>query len=102
MYTDYDIWHPVVRNIPLTSLGAHRGGGGAGEEYTKQIMHNAIAHHPQTITQAVPKQKPLASFPPSLYTEYDILWYGISLWPVWVPAVLPSNFLYPAAFSLVG
>ena len=32
--------------------------------------------------------------PPSLYIEHDVIWYGISLWPVWVscPGYAPSQF----------
>ena len=73
-------------------------------EYTKQVMHNAIAHHPLTDAQPVPEQQPPASFPPRLYTEHDVLWYGRSLWPVWVTvlAVSPPSFLCPPASSLVG
>ena len=66
-------------------------------EYTKQAMHNAIAHHLLTDAQSVPEQWPLASFPPSLYTEHDIIWYGISLWPVGVscPGCVLSQLLVP-------
>ena len=72
-------------------------------EYTKQVMHNA--HHPPTDAQPVPEQWPPASFPPSLYTGHDVLWYGISLWPVWVscPGCVPSQLLVPPpAFLLAG
>lgn len=65
-------------------------------------MHNAIDHNPLTNAQTVPKQKTLARFPLSLYTEHDILRYGISLWLVWVPAGPSSSFLCPPALSLVG
>ena len=58
-------------------------------------MRNAIAHHLPTDAQLVPKQQsaPL----PSLYTEHDIIWYGISLWPVGVscPGCIPFQLLVP-------
>lgn len=37
-------------------------------EYTKQEIHDAIAHHLLTSAQPVSKQWPVASFLPSLYT----------------------------------
>ena len=67
--------------------------------YTKQVVHNAIAHHSPTDAQLVPEQR---SAPPgqllsSLYTGHDIIWYGIFLWPVWVscPGCVPSQLLVP-------
>ena len=67
-------------------------------------MHNAIAHHPLTNAQPVPEQRLPASFSPILYTEHDVIWYGISLWPVWVscPGCVPSQRLVPPAYSLAG
>ncbi|KAK4831275.1 hypothetical protein QYF61_016745 [Mycteria americana] len=29
---------------------------------------------------------------PSLYTEHDVIWYGIALWPVWRDRVHPRKF----------
>lgn len=34
--------------------------------------------------QVIPKPQTVASFPFTLYSEYDVLWYATSLWPVWV------------------
>lgn len=64
-------------------------------EYTKEVMHNAIAHHSLAGAPPVPEQSAPASFPPSLYIERDVVWYGISLWPVGVScaACAPSQFL---------
>ena len=66
---------------------------------TKQVMHNAIAHHLPTDTQLVPEQRstPPSKLPSSLYTGHDVIWYRISLWPVWVscPGCVPSQFLVP-------
>ena len=44
------------------------------------MMHNAIAHH--LLTDAQVAIHPSQPSPPSLYTEQDILWYGIPLWLV--------------------
>ena len=39
-----------------------------GLEYTKQVIHNAIAHHLLTDAQGVPKQRfPKASSPQFIY-----------------------------------
>ena len=39
-----------------------------GLEYTKQVMHNAIAHHLLTDAQLVPQQpSPLANSPQFIY-----------------------------------
>jgi len=65
-------------------------------EFTKLVMHSAIAHHLQTDAQPDSEQW---FFPPvnssSLYTDHDSIWYGISFWPVWVAylAMLPPSFL---------
>ena len=68
-----------------------------GLEYTKQVMHSAIAQHSPNDAQPVPQQWLLASFPPSLYIGHDVTWYGIILWPVWVscPGCVPSQLLVP-------
>ena len=62
-------------------------------------MHNAIAHHSLTDAQLVPEQRsaPPGQLPPSLYTGHDVIWYGISLWPVWVscPGGVRSQALVP-------
>ena len=59
----------------------------------RQVMHNAIAHHPLTDVQAA--IRPSWPTPPSLYTEHDVLWYGIPLWLVQVscPGYAPSQLL---------
>ena len=71
-----------------------------GLENTKQVMHNAIAHHVPTDAQLVPEQQyapPPPPTPPSLYTGHDVTWYGIPLWPVGVscPGCVPSQLLVP-------
>ena len=64
-----------------------------GGKRKKPVMHNATAHHPLTHAQAAihPSQPTLSS----LYTEHDVLWYGISLWLLWVswPSCAPSQLL---------
>ena len=57
----------------------------------RQVMHNAIAHHPLTDAQAA--IGPSQPTPPSLYTEHDVLWHRISLWLVRVscPGPAPSQ-----------
>ena len=69
-------------------------------EYTKQVMHNTIAHHSPTNAELVPGQRspPLPwPTPPSLYTGHDVTWYGIFLWPVWAscPGCVLSQLLVP-------
>ena len=58
-------------------------------------MHDAIAHHLPTDAQPVPEQRPPRPASPSLCTEHDVTWYGMSLWPVWVscPGCAPSQLL---------
>ena len=59
----------------------------------RQVMHNAIAHHPLTNAPAVIRP----SWPalPCLYTGHDVIWYGIPLWVVRVscPGYAPSQLL---------
>ena len=66
-------------------------------EYTKQVMHNAIAHHSPTDAQLVPEQQsaPLSQLPPvyilammSHGVEYPFVQFGSA-----VLAVSPSSFL---------
>ena len=59
----------------------------------RQVMHNAIAHHPLTDARAM--ICPSWPAPPCLYTGHDVPWYGISLWLVWVscPDHAPSQLL---------
>ena len=47
---------------------------------------------------------PPASFPPSLYTKHDVIWYGIPLWIVWVscPGCVPSQLLVHSQPLLAG
>lgn len=47
-------------------------------------MHNAIAHYLLFNAQPIPESQTLASFPSALCTEHDVIWYGPSLWSVWV------------------
>ena len=56
-------------------------------------MPTAIAHHLLTDARiAIRLSQPT---PPSLYTGHDVIWCGISLWPVWVscPGCVPSQLL---------
>ena len=72
-----------------------------GLEYTKQAMHNAIAHHSPTDAQLVPKQQSLPGQLPPVYVlgmmshgmEYPVGQFGSA-----VLAVLPPSFLYPSSF----
>ena len=62
----------------------------------KQVMHNAIAHHPLTDAQPNPEQPaPHPGQPPLYIVQHDVRWYGIPLWPVWVscPGSVPSQLL---------
>ena len=72
-------------------------------EYTKQVMHNAIAHHSLTDAQLVPKQQSTPPPPgqlPSVYIlgmtshgmEYPFGQFGSA-----VPAVSPPNSLCPSS-----
>jgi len=67
-------------------------------EFTNQVIHNAIAHHPLTDAhQPVPRQQSPAPPPaaPSLYAEHDVVWYGISLRPAGLscPGCIPAQLL---------
>ena len=57
----------------------------------RQVMHNAIAHHPLTDARAAICASQPA--PPCLYTGHDVPWYGIALWLVWLscPGHAPSQ-----------
>ena len=70
-------------------------------EYTKQVMHNAIAHHLLTDAQSVPEQRstPPSQLPPvyilgmtSYGMEYSFGQFGSA-----VLAVSPPNFLCPSS-----
>ena len=73
-----------------------------GLEYTKQVMHNAIAHHSPTDAQLVPEQRfhpPPGQLPPvyilgmtSHGMEYPFGQFGSA-----VLAVSPPNFLCPSS-----
>jgi len=70
--------------------------GNNDKEYTKQVRHNTIAHHPLTDAQTVPDpQCAPGQLPPNLYAEHDVIRHGTSLRPVWVscPVCVPSQFL---------
>ena len=71
-----------------------------GEKKKKKnpVMHNAIAHHPLTDAQTAIRH------PSSLYTERDVIWYGISLWLVRVScsALLPPSFLHTCLLAEHG
>ena len=59
----------------------------------RQVMHNAVAHHPLTDARAA--IRPSRPTPPCLYTGHDVPWYGIPLWLVQVscPGSAPSQLL---------
>ena len=70
-------------------------------EYTKQVMHNAIAHHSPTDAQLVPEQRsaPPGQLPPvyilgmmSYGMEYSFGQFGSA-----VLAVSPPSFLCPSS-----
>ena len=70
-------------------------------EYTKQVMHNTVAHHSLTDAQLVPKQRsaPPNQFPPvyilgimSYGMEYSFGQFGSA-----VLAVSPPSFLCPSS-----
>ena len=60
-------------------------------------MHNAIAHHPEPDAQPVlaPRSLVPSGQLPQLYTEHDVIWYGISPWIAWLgcPGCAPSQLL---------
>lgn len=64
------------------------------KEYSKQVMHSAIAHHHLTDAQPVPELQPPTSFVPSLYTKHDTIQGAISLWPL-CPCCVPSQLSVP-------
>lgn len=64
------------------------------KEYSKQVMHSAIAHHHLTDAQPVPELQPPTSFVPSLYTKHDTIQGAISLWPL-CPCSVPSQLSVP-------
>ena len=69
------------------------------KEYTKQVMHSAIAHHLPTDAQLVPEQRTATPrpTPPGFIVQHDVPWYGIFVWPVWdsCPSHVPSQLLVP-------
>ena len=76
------------------------------KECTKQVRHNAIAHHPLTDAQPVPEQRSLPpANSPSFYTAHDAIWYGIALWAVGLcplPASCAPGRAWEAEKSLTG
>lgn len=66
---------------------------------TKPSDARAIAHHPPTDPQPVPKQQ----LPPGpsplrfIFFSYDVIWYGTSFWPNYVsfPVSVPSQVPVP-------
>ena len=71
-----------------------------GLEYTKQVMHNAIAHHPLTDAQSVPEHQ---SLPAPLFLIYILgmtshgMEYPFGQLGSAVLAVSPHNFLCPSS-----
>ena len=60
----------------------------------RQVMHNAIAHHP--LTDIEQRSTPSGQRPPVyIHAEHDVLWYGVALWLVRVscPGRAPSQLL---------
>lgn len=56
-------------------------------------MHNAVSDHPLTNAQPDPEQHPSLptphfltpqTTPPIFIVQHDTIWYGTSLWSVWV------------------
>ena len=78
-------------NSNVKEYNKKKGGGKKKEK--NPVMHNAIAHHLLTDARAAIRTCWPAA--PSLYTEHDVLWYGIFLWLVWVscPGCVPSQLL---------
>lgn len=58
-------------------------------------MHSAIAHHPLTDAQTDLSSGYPSDKSPQFIAQCDIVWYGISFWPVWVscPCCTPPSFL---------
>lgn len=80
------------------------------KEYTKQVMHNAIVHHPLTDAKPDPKQQPLPSGPHFSFVQHDIIGYGMyhTAWNIPLGlgvthpgCVPPPSFLCPPASSPV-
>ena len=74
-----------------------------GLEYTKQVMHNAIAHHSLTDAQLVPEQRSLhpGQLPPVYIlgmTPYG-LEYPFGQFGSAALAVSPPNFLCPSSLA---
>ena len=69
-------------------------------EYTKQVMHNAIAHRSLTDAQSVPKQRPLPTQLPPVHI-LDMTSHGreypFGQFRSAVLAVSPPNFLCPSS-----
>lgn len=72
-------------------------------DYSKQLMHNAIAQRSPTDAQPVPEQWPQATFLPILYIKHDYKVWNILLaslgWLFWL-RLLPASFaLQPAPWQ---
>ena len=69
--------------------------------YMKQVMYSAIGHHPLADAHPVSKQQqpPPASSLQFYSFSHDVVWYGVSLWPLWVscPGYVPSQLPVPAS-----
>lgn len=65
------------------------------KEHTKQVMPNAIAHHPLSDAQPVLEQQAPQPTPPSFTVQRNILWYGISPESAGIscPGCIPSQLL---------
>lgn len=72
-------------------------------EYTKQVMHDGIAHRSLTDAQPVPEQWTLASLPPSLLlSRCHMLWHILLVWGQLSWLCPHTASCVPPAFSLAG
>lgn len=70
----------------------------------KEVMHNRIAHHALMPSPSLRRNWWLLANSLSLYAEYDVLRYGISLRPVQsaFPGVIPPSFLCTSSVAEDG
>ena len=50
------------------------------ERQEMQMKKKQLLTTNQPMPSPFPNRSPPTSFPPSLYTEHDVIWNGISLW----------------------
>ena len=69
------------------------------KEYTKQVIHNAVAHHPPTIAQPIPKQQSRPNQLPPAYILCHMVWnIPLASWDQlsWLCSLLPWLLVHPA------